>query len=415
MGKMKKRTNAGLTLLIALCIGFNFMGSLAAKAQAANEVVVAALLPLTGTVASWGIRNDRGMRYVFDMINAQGGVKSLGGAKIKYAVSDTESKPEVAQSQAEKVVSGDISCVFGCNQSPATLVVSQVTERKKVALICVSDFDPLITERGFQYMFRTTPIMKDLAKTVLVFAQAMNKANGTNFKKVGVLCEDSIVGDSAAKALEKYTKDIGYTLIDVVKYNASTTKDLTGVLSRYKAQGVELIVGHNKPADAIQIVRNCKEIDYNPVMIEGVSGGWVAAEFLKNLGSLAEGISIASTETPDVKIGKFAELKKEYETKYSEEMPSTFVGGASGAWLLYRALERCASKDPKVIAQTLRTLEVKYGDGYYFQQFGCKFDEKGDNQNASATVFQVQAGVKHNVFPPEYATQRPVWPKPKFK
>ena len=416
MGKMTKRTNAGLILLIALCIGFNFMASfVATKALAASEVGVAALLPLTGTVASWGIRNDRGMRYVFDMINAQGGVKSLGGAKIKYVVSDTESKPEVAQSQAEKVVSGDISCVFGCNQSPATLVVSQVTERKKVALICVSDFDPLITERGFQYMFRTTPIMKDLAKTVLVFAQAMNKANGTNFKKVGVLCEDSIVGDSAAKALEKYTKEIGYTLIDVVKYNASTTKDLTGVLSRYKAQGAELIVGHNKPADAIQIVRNCKEIDYNPVMIGGISGGWVAAEFLKNLGSLAEGISIASTETPDVKIGKFSELKKEYETKYSEEMPSTFVGGASGAWLLYRALERCASKDPKVIAQTLRTLEVKYGDGYYFQQFGCKFDEKGDNQNASATVFQVQAGVKHNVFPPEYATQRPVWPKPKFK
>ena len=94
------------------------------------------------------------------------------------------------------------------------------------------------------------------------------------------MCEDSIVGDSAAKALEKYTKDIGYTLIDVVKYNASTTKDLTGVLSRYKAQGVELIVGHNKPADAIQIVRNCKEIGYNPVMIGGISGGWVAVDNL---------------------------------------------------------------------------------------------------------------------------------------
>ena len=130
-----------------------------------SEVGVARILPLTGTVASWGIRNDRGIRYVFDIINAQGGVKSLGGAKIKYAVSDTESKPEVAQSQTEKIVSGDVSSIFGCNQSPATLVVSQVTERKKVALICVSDFDPLITERGFQYMFRTTPIMKDLAKT----------------------------------------------------------------------------------------------------------------------------------------------------------------------------------------------------------------------------------------------------------
>jgi hypothetical protein len=136
---------------------------------------------------------------------------------------------------------------------------------------------------------------------------------------------------------------------------------------------------------------------------------------LRNLGPLAEGISIASTETPDVKVGKFAELKKEYEEKYKEEMPSTFVGGVSGAWLLYRTIERCASADSKLIAKSLRTIEIPYGDGYYYQQFGCKFDEKGDNLRASATIFQVQNGVKYNVFPTEYASQKPVWPKLPFK
>jgi branched-chain amino acid transport system substrate-binding protein len=407
-----KRRLIGATLL-GFVLGW---GSFPAKETlAANEVVVAGIVPLTGPNASWGIRNDRGMRYVFDKINAQGGIKSLKGAKFKYISADTESKAEVAGSQAEKIVAGNVSCVLGCNQSPATLVASQVTERKGVPLICVSDFDPLITERGFQYVFRTTPVMKDIAQAVLVFAQAMNKAHNTNFKKVGILCEDSIVGDSAAKALGKYAKEINYTVIDVVKYNAVTTKDFTGVLSRYKAQGVELLVGHNRPADSIQIVRNLKEINYNLVMLGGISGGWVAAEFLRNLGPLAEGISIASTETPDVKVGKFAELKKEYEEKYKEEMASTFVGGASGAWLLYRTIEKCASADPKVIAKALRTIEIPYGDGYYYQQFGCKFDPRGDNLHASATIFQVQNGVKANVFPTEYATQKPVWPKPPFK
>lgn len=404
-------------LIGATLLGFVLgWGSFPAKeALAADEVVVAGIVPLTGPNASWGIRNDRGMRYVFDKINAQGGIKSLKGAKFKYISADTESKAEIAGSQAEKIVAGNVSCILGCNQSPATLVASQVTERKGVPLICVSDFDPLITERGFQYVFRTTPVMKDIAQAVLVFAQAMNKAHNTNFKKVGILCEDSIVGDSAAKALEKYAKEINYTVIDVVKYNAVTTKDFTGVLSRYKAQGVELLVGHNRPADSIQIVRNLKEINYNLVMLGGISGGWVAAEFLRNLGALAEGISIASTETPDVKVGKFAELKKEYEEKYKEEMASTFVGGASGAWLLYRTIEKCASADPKVIAKALRTIDIPYGDGYYYQQFGCKFDPRGDNLHASATIFQVQNGVKANVFPTEYATQKPVWPKPPFK
>jgi branched-chain amino acid transport system substrate-binding protein len=396
-------------------LGGIFLFPAGAVRAAADEVVVAGVLPLTGTNASWGIRNDRGIRYVVDWVNAHGGIKSLKGAKFKYISADTETKADVAGSQTEKIASENVSCVFGCNQSPATLVASQVTERKGIPLISVSDYDPLITERGFKYIFRTVPVMEKISTSVLVFAQAMNKSQNTNFKKVGILCEDSIVGDSAAKALEKFTREIGYTAIDVVKYNAATTRDFSGVLSRYKAQGVEIIVGHNRPADSIQLVRNMKEVGFNPAMIGGIGGGWVAPEFLRNLGPLAEGVTIASSETPDVKVGKFADLKKEYEEKYKEEMPSTFIGGISGAWLLYRAVEQCASPDPKVIAKTLHAIEIKYGDGFYFQQFGCKFDGKGDNTLASATIFQVQNNLRVSVFPAEVSNHKPLWPKPPFK
>jgi branched-chain amino acid transport system substrate-binding protein len=244
----------------------------------------------------------------------------------------------------------------------------------------------------------------------------MNKTSGTNFKKVGVLCEDSVVGDSCAKALEKYTKEMNYTLVDVVKYNAATTKDFTGVLLRYKVKGVELIAGHNKPADTIQIVRNCKEVGFNPAMIGGVSGGWTAPELLGSLGPLAEGICIASSESPNPALGKFPEIVKWYEKEHNEPLASaTFVNGISGAWLIYLALEKCGSNDPKIIAKTLRTLDVKYGDGYYFMLDGCKFDEKGDNTRASATVFQVQNNTRKTVYPLELATTKTIWPRPKFK
>jgi len=414
---MPEKKLKGWTMIAALCglLGGSFSFSASEALGAANEVLVAGVLPLTGTNASWGIRNDRGIRYVVDWVNAHGGIKSLKGAKFKYVSADTETKADVAGSQTEKIVSENVSCVFGCNQSPGTLVASQVTERKGVPLITVSDYDPLITQRGFKYIFRTVPVMDKISTSVLAFAQAMNKSQNTKFTKVGILCEDSIVGDSAAKALEKHTKEIGYTVVDVVKYNAATTRDFTGVLSRYKAQGVELIVGHNRPADSIQIVRNLKEIAFNSAMIGGIGGGWVAPEFLRNLGPLSEGVIIASSETPDVKVGKFAELKKEYEEKYKEEMPSTFIGGISGTWLLYRAIEQCASTDPKVIAKTLHSIEIKYGDGFYFQQFGCKFDEKGDNTLASAVIFQVQNNLRVSVFPAEFANHKPIWPKPVFK
>jgi branched-chain amino acid transport system substrate-binding protein len=412
VGKKVSVITCALLIFLLSPVGFTtYDPPLAAE----KNVIVVGVVPLTGSNASWGIRNDRGMRYVFDMVNAQGGIKSMGGAKFEYASADTESKPDVAQSQAEKVLSGDVTAIFGCNQSPSTLTASQVGERKGIPLICVSDFDPLITGRGFKYIFRTTPIMRDISKTVLVFAQAMNKDLGTNHKKVGILCEDSIVGDSAAKDLEKYSKEIGYEVIDVVKYNAVTTKDFTGVLSKYKARGVELLVGHNRPQDSIQIVRNCKEVNFNPVMIGGISGGWITPEFLQNLGPLAEGIAISSIEDPDLKIGKFGDLKKEYEAKFKEEITATFIGGVSGAWLLYQAVEKAASKDPKKVAEALRKMDIKYGDGYYFQQFGVKFNEAGDNVKAAATIYQVQNGLREAVYPAEQAKKKPLWPKPKFK
>jgi branched-chain amino acid transport system substrate-binding protein len=117
------------------------------SALAVNEVVVGGVLPLTGGVAAWGIRNDWGHRYVFDIINAQGGIKSLGGAKIKYITLDTESKPEIAQLQAEKIAAGNVACILGATQSAASLVVSQVAERKEIPYITTTDLDPLITER----------------------------------------------------------------------------------------------------------------------------------------------------------------------------------------------------------------------------------------------------------------------------
>ena len=279
--KMRKKSFHVLgviTFLIVFIVGVPFHSDNLYAAEE-NEIIVAALLPFTGTNAAWGTRNDRGIRLMIDKINQLGGIKSLGGAKIKYVTADTESKPEIAQSQAEKLVAQHVIAVFGCNQSPSTITSTQVLERKKIPLICTSDFDPLITSRGFKYIFRTTPIMRDIANMLLVYAQAMNKKYNTNYVNVGVLCEDSIVGDSAAKALAEYTKKIGYNLIDVVKYNAATTKDLTGVLSSFKAKGVDLLVGHNKPADSIQIVRNAKETDFNPALLGGISGGWITPDF----------------------------------------------------------------------------------------------------------------------------------------
>jgi len=405
----------GLVSLLVLFIALANCPITNVYAADTKEILVGGLLPFTGTNAAWGTRQDNGIRLMINKINREGGIKSLGGAKLKYVTADTESKPEIAQSQAEKLAAQGVKVVLGCNQSSSVITATQVLERKKIPLINANDFDPLITSRGFKYIFRTVPIMRDIANMLLIYAQEMNKEHKTNFRNVGILCEDSVTGDGAAKALAQYTKKIGYNLTDMVLYDATTTKDFTPVLSGFKAKGVDLFVGHNKPADSIQIVRNAKEVGFNPALLGGISGGWIAPEFPVNLGSLTENIIVSAQEDPGDTVGKFKEIKDEYFKLYKEEITSTAIQGVTAMWVLYTSLERAASTDTTAIAISIRKTDIKYGEGYYFQQFGCKFDENGDNLRAGASISQFKGGVRTVVFPDNSGKTKSIWPKPKFQ
>jgi branched-chain amino acid transport system substrate-binding protein len=66
-------------------------------------------LPLTGYLAHEGRKTHIAIELAAEMIN-EGGIKSMGGAKIKPVVADFESKP-VAAIQAEKLCAAQ-GCLF---------------------------------------------------------------------------------------------------------------------------------------------------------------------------------------------------------------------------------------------------------------------------------------------------------------
>ena len=106
------------------------------------------LAPLTGVSALWGERTYRGFQFAAQLLNEAGGIKSMGGAKVKVIVVDTESKPEVAGIQAEKLIAEkEILLITGSNQSAASMVATQVAERNRIAFVTGTDGAPQITQR----------------------------------------------------------------------------------------------------------------------------------------------------------------------------------------------------------------------------------------------------------------------------
>jgi branched-chain amino acid transport system substrate-binding protein len=382
--------------------------------SAPKEVVIVGLWPMTGTGASWGERNKRGGEWVCEEYNKKGGIKSLGGAPIKYVVVDMESKVDVAANRAEKIVAGDAVAITGIGQSAATLVVSQITERAEIPFVVAVDWDPLITRRGHKYTFRIVTMITDLVREIMNYTESMSKKSAFKVKKVGVLCEDSIVGVTASEAFKKSSEEKGWEVVDVIKYSAATTKDFTGMISKFKDAGTDILVGHNRPSDASLIVRTCIEMDYNPIMIAGATGGWTSIQFAQALKEQADFITVGQEFSPMINIPDLQTFRKSYFAKFNQDLDISVAGGASATYLVIKALEKAGSTDRKVIRDVIANIELRMGE-YYFMFEGCKFNEKGDNIRASGFVTQYKDGILNIIYPESFANMKPVWPKPKWK
>ena len=380
----------------------------------AKDVPLAAIVALTGTNAAWGQRTWNAFQQGCDMVNEQGGIKSLGGAKLKPMVLDTESRPEVAGSQTERAVQRGAVAITGTNQSAATIVATQIAEREGVPFVCATDVDPLITSRGFKFTFRTSPIVESYARDLLAYAKDLGASTGKPARKLAILSENSIVGQSSVEATRRVAKELGYDLVEADTYDASKTQNFASYISKYKGAGVEILIGHNKPSDAVLITRTMKELNYNPMAYGGILGGHVSTEYVNALDKDADHVLCTTSWSGDADIPGLKDLAKKYPDRYKEHMDSTSAGGFTAFAVLWDSLERAGSTDRKRLRDAIAATSLKTGEKMYMQLRGAKFLATGENSLAGGLVFTIRSKEWVTVAPKEYAKATAAWPKPKW-
>ncbi|MEA2928534.1 MAG: branched-chain amino acid transport system substrate-binding protein, partial [Hyphomicrobiales bacterium] len=134
-----------------------FVLGLAGPAGAQTEVKVGLIAPLSGPWARQGDLMLKGGNLAIEHINAAGGIKALGGAKMKLLTFDAGDSVEKAKNAAQRMVAQepDLVGVTGAWLSSFTLGVTEVTERAELPVLTLSYSDAL-TARGFKYIFQTS-------------------------------------------------------------------------------------------------------------------------------------------------------------------------------------------------------------------------------------------------------------------
>jgi branched-chain amino acid transport system substrate-binding protein len=136
--------------------------------------------PFSGANAQFGINSRNGIELVADDINAAGGIKALGGAKINLVVSDATSNPSTASIAAERLIhQNELTAILGAFVSSLTLAISEVTARADIPFLTMSFADE-ITGRGLESVFQVTAKASVIGRAQVDYTLACGRGRQKN-------------------------------------------------------------------------------------------------------------------------------------------------------------------------------------------------------------------------------------------
>jgi len=328
-------------------------------AQSAT-INIGVIQPLSGANAQSGVNCRNGIELVADEINAAGGIKALGGAKINLIVSDATSNPTIAPLVAQRLIAqNDLSAVLGAYVSSLTLPISEVTARADIPFLTMSTADEIIG-RGLESVFQ-----------VVAMRRAAKDAN-----------------------------------IDVVMDQAYPLgiNDATPLIDKLRASGAQAAFPLSYLNDSLFIVRSMRQ-QHISVPVIGGAAGYIIPDFEKGLGEFAEDVLSISPTNYDLAPA----LTDKFRKRFGFFMVHEAIESAVTLDVLAQAIERAKSAKPKAVIEALRS--VRFEDGWTKAMPGgaVQFDQTGSNTLSVLIMVQWRNKELVTVWPKAVAKASPVW------
>jgi branched-chain amino acid transport system substrate-binding protein len=400
------------TLLAVAALGIAGIGPAAAQT---SEVKIGLIAPMSGPWARQGDLMVKGANLAIENINNAGGIKALGGAKLKLIVFDAGDSVEKAKNAAQRMVAQepDLIGATGAWLSSFTLGVTEVTERAELPLLTLSYSDQ-ITARGFKYVFQTSPTGGAQANSALpALIKLAETASGKKPKSVAIIMDNTAAPVSFAKPMrEGGIEKLGLKLV-VDETFTPPLSDATPLIQKVRSSRPDfLLLLPTAIPDDKMCLEKLHEFGLGrgrvPVISNGAHIG--APDMLKNLGKdLLEGVMT---------------IVANWGAKGQEDIIKEFVAKTSEPWItqdslstygdiliLKEALETAGAADRRKVAEAIRKMDTTEGPARYFPGGRVKFDENGRRVGADVVVVQWQSGVPVTVYPPASAVAEPIWPK----
>src|SRR6266508_4883620 len=209
-----------LTLSVGAVAAVTAVAAHAPTAQP-KEVVIGVLYPLTGPTAQAGIDSKTAAELAVEIVNGKHdldlplarteGLPNLGGAKVRLIVVDHQGKPELGQSEAERLITQEKAvALYGAYHSSVSATASQVAERYGIPYLSGESSSPTLHRRGFKWFFRTSPHDEHFSMAMFEFLKEFQAKKSVKFPSVATFSEDTLFGSDSSTVQQKLAAELGY-------------------------------------------------------------------------------------------------------------------------------------------------------------------------------------------------------------
>jgi branched-chain amino acid transport system substrate-binding protein len=399
------KQSTSMTAAAAASTALGTLGFPAIVNAQSGPIKIGIIHPVTGALSYSGQLSRLGAQIAVSEINAAGGIKSLGGAKIDAVWSDAQSQPQIGVAEVEKMNEGGVSAILGGYASAICLATTQAAAKYNIPYVVDVGVADQIVERGLKNTFRFAPGYSIVSREGIKYLHILNTVAGKPAKTVVIVHEESLFGTGTANLLARDLPGMGYEVKEVIKH-ANPTRDFSNIVLRLKAINPDIVIPANYYDEYVLLVRTMRQQGFSPKAIYSVLGGGASSfKFVKQFPDVANGI-MDCNHWYNAKDKRAIALRKKVEAMKDQFFTYEVFLNYQCVYLLADAIERAKSRDRAAITDALANSTWDK----HFMPYGPTKFVNGQNTGAMPLVLQVQKGDIRVVLPNTLAEVQPVFP-----
>jgi branched-chain amino acid transport system substrate-binding protein len=370
-------------------------------AELPETIKVGVVVPLTGRYAAGGDQVRNGYELAVEDINNAGGVEVQGTKlPLELVILDDESDPTKTVQHMETLYAEEnVVAYLGGFGSDLHAAAAAIAEKNKVPYLGVAFALNQIHQQGYQYLFSPFPKSPGLAKAYFDVFDSLDPKP----LKVAIFQETTDWGAEMGGAWRQEAEARGYEIVADETYAPGAT-DFSDLILKAKDGGAQAVLALPNPPDAITLVKQMKELDFNPG-ITAIVRGADAVTWPENMGKDGDYVLLSAGGNPEADFPGALDMVKRHEEKFGKTAAGTTAPAYSTVQILADATQRANSLDPTAIRDAIAATDMTTVAG------PVTFNDDGTG-NVIIVVSQYQDGKQKLIWPEDIAVVSIVYPAP---